>query len=271
MFRPMIHAPMLLKPRAAKSSSVVIVPPSWPNIRRKVRVAKANSSSVTPPTPRGSARSWLGPAPQPSTDIAVLWTRNLGIRSPISTDVYHRTDDAVWQSIPKERRIDIEMFRAWKGWHRRDRARVPHTGQCRLCSAAICILAFSTVSCRRCAPTGARLFPGINYQRRKNHLVRGPNHHRRLEWKSLLGNCQGQARTDFALLDRTLKRGGASFHNLATMTVFINDPRFDDHFVKMRHVMFPDGRFPASALITVSNFGQPGTRIEIQGVAIIGD
>ena len=110
MFRPMIHAPMLLKPRAAKSSSVVIVPPSWPNIRRKVRVAKANSSSATPPTPRGSARSWLGPAPQPSTDIAVLWTRSLGIRSPISTDVYHRTYDAVWRQFQRNGELILRCF-----------------------------------------------------------------------------------------------------------------------------------------------------------------
>jgi enamine deaminase RidA (YjgF/YER057c/UK114 family) len=39
----------------------------------------------------------------------------------------------------------------------------------------------------------------------------------------------------------------------------------------MRHEMFPDGKFPASALITVSNFAQPGIVIEIQGVAVIGE
>jgi 2-iminobutanoate/2-iminopropanoate deaminase len=35
--------------------------------------------------------------------------------------------------------------------------------------------------------------------------------------------------------------------------------------------MFPDGNFPASALITVSNFAAPGMMLEIQGVAVIGD
>jgi 2-iminobutanoate/2-iminopropanoate deaminase len=92
-----------------------------------------------------------------------------------------------------------------------------------------------------------------------------------LNGKSLVGDFQGQARTDFTLMDRTLKRSGGSLQNLVTMTVFINDPRNGDQFVKMRHEMFPDGKFPASALITVSNFAQPGILIEIQGVAVIGD
>ena len=92
-----------------------------------------------------------------------------------------------------------------------------------------------------------------------------------LNGKSLVGDFQGQARTDFALMDRTLKRSGGSLRNLVTMTVFINDPRYGDEFVKLRHEMFPDGKFPASALITVSDFAQPGILIEIQGVAVIGD
>ena len=92
-----------------------------------------------------------------------------------------------------------------------------------------------------------------------------------LNGKSLVGDFEGQARTDFALIDRTLKRSGGSLRNLVTMTVFINDPRYGDQFVKLRHEMFPDGKFPASALITVSNFAQPGILIEIQGVAVIGD
>ncbi len=92
-----------------------------------------------------------------------------------------------------------------------------------------------------------------------------------LNGKSLMGDFQGQARAVFAMMDRTLKRSGGSLQNLVTMTVFINDPRYGDQFVKMRHEMFPDGKFPASALITVSNFAQPGILIEIQGVAVIAE
>jgi 2-iminobutanoate/2-iminopropanoate deaminase len=92
-----------------------------------------------------------------------------------------------------------------------------------------------------------------------------------LNGKSLEGDFLGQARADFALMDRTLKRSGGSLQNLVTMTVFINDPRNGDPLVKMRHEMFPDGKFPGSALITVSHFAQPGILIEIQGVAVIGE
>jgi 2-iminobutanoate/2-iminopropanoate deaminase len=92
-----------------------------------------------------------------------------------------------------------------------------------------------------------------------------------LNGKSLIGDFQGQARVVFALMDRTLKRSGGSLRNLVTMTVFINDPRYGDQFVKLRREMFPDAKFPASALITVSDFAQPGILIEIQGVAVIGE
>jgi 2-iminobutanoate/2-iminopropanoate deaminase len=92
-----------------------------------------------------------------------------------------------------------------------------------------------------------------------------------LNGKPLAGDFLGQARTDFALMDRTLKRSGGSLHDVVTMTVFINDPRYGDEFIKLRHEMFPDGKFPASALITVSNFAQPGILIEIQGVAVIAN
>ena len=42
-----------------------------------------------------------------------------------------------------------------------------------------------------------------------------------------------------------------------------------DEFVKVRGEIFGDGRFPASALITVTAFARPGIVIEIQGVAVI--
>lgn len=84
------------------------------------------------------------------------------------------------------------------------------------------------------------------------------------------GRFEAQVRTIFSLLDKTLKRAGGSLANMVTMTVFIVDPRHGDKFVEMRGGFFPDGNFPASALITVSNFARPGMLIEIQGVAVIG-
>jgi enamine deaminase RidA (YjgF/YER057c/UK114 family) len=88
---------------------------------------------------------------------------------------------------------------------------------------------------------------------------------------SILGDFDAQTRTVFALMDKTLGRAGGTLQNLVTMTVFIADPRHGDRFVELRRAMFPDGRFPASALITVSGFARPGMLIEIQGVAVIDD
>jgi 2-iminobutanoate/2-iminopropanoate deaminase len=90
-----------------------------------------------------------------------------------------------------------------------------------------------------------------------------------LNGKPLLGDFQGQARTVFSLMDRTLKRDGASLKNLVNMTVFINDPRNGDQLVKLRQEFFPDGKYPASTMITVSDFAQPGMLIEIEGVAVV--
>ena len=84
------------------------------------------------------------------------------------------------------------------------------------------------------------------------------------------GNFEAQVKTIFSLLDKTLKSAGGNLANMVTMTVFINDVRLGDKFVEMRAGFFPGGNYPASALITVSNFARPGMLIEIQGVAVVG-
>jgi 2-iminobutanoate/2-iminopropanoate deaminase len=89
--------------------------------------------------------------------------------------------------------------------------------------------------------------------------------------KLVASDFEGQAREAFASMDRTLKREGGSLQNLVTMTVFVKDPRYGDQFVKLRREMFPDGKYPASALITVSGLAQPGMLVEIQGVAVISN
>ena len=86
----------------------------------------------------------------------------------------------------------------------------------------------------------------------------------------IAGNFEAQVKAIFGLIDKTLRRTGGSLANLVTMTVFINDPRHGDKFVELRKSYFPDGNYPASALITVSHFARPGMLIEIQGVAVIG-
>lgn len=84
------------------------------------------------------------------------------------------------------------------------------------------------------------------------------------------GNFEAQVKTIFSLLDKTLQRAGGKLANMVTMTVFITDPRLGDRFVEMRAGFFPDGNFPASALITISHLARPGMLIEIQGIAVIG-
>jgi 2-iminobutanoate/2-iminopropanoate deaminase len=86
----------------------------------------------------------------------------------------------------------------------------------------------------------------------------------------IAGNFEAQVRAIFAALDATLKRAGGTLADMVTMTVFINDPRHGDRFVELRKEFFPDGNYPASALITVAHFARPGMLIEIQGVAVIG-
>jgi len=89
--------------------------------------------------------------------------------------------------------------------------------------------------------------------------------------KDIGGNFEAPARRVFALMDQTLRRTGGTLASLVTMTVFIKDARYGDRFVQIRREMFPDGNFPGSALITVSNFARPGMEIEIQGIAVVGD
>lgn len=88
--------------------------------------------------------------------------------------------------------------------------------------------------------------------------------------RDISGHFEAQTRRVFALMDETLARAGGRLADLVTMTVFIKDPRYGDRFVAIRQGMFPDGRFPGSALITVTNFARPGIEIEIQGIAVIG-
>ena len=91
------------------------------------------------------------------------------------------------------------------------------------------------------------------------------------EGKDISGNFEAQTRRVFALMAETLRRAGGALTDLVTMTVFIKEPRHGDRFIEIRKELFSGGDFPASALITVSNFARPGIEIEIQGVAVIED
>ena len=83
-------------------------------------------------------------------------------------------------------------------------------------------------------------------------------------------NFEGQVQEIFSTLDRTIKAsGGTGLADMVTMTVFISDVRLGDRFIELRKQAFREC-FPASALITVTGFAQPGVLIEIQGVAVVG-
>ena len=89
--------------------------------------------------------------------------------------------------------------------------------------------------------------------------------------RDISGNFEAQTRRVFALIDATLRRVGGSLADLVTMTVFIKEARHGDRFVEIRRELFLGGEFPASALITVTNFARPGMEIEIQAVAVIAE
>lgn len=112
--------------------------------------------------------------------------------------------------------------------------------------------------------------PAVITQGGKTVWLAGQTATRDEQGNDISGNFEAQVRTIFSLIDKTLKRAGGGLANLVTMTVFIIDPRHGDTFVEMRKAFFPDGNYPGSALITVSNFARPGMLIEIQGVAVIG-
>ena len=89
---------------------------------------------------------------------------------------------------------------------------------------------------------------------------------------SIAEDVEAQARQIFKLMDQTLRKlGGTLQKNLVLMTVTMNDPRYGDKFFKVRKDVFPDGNYPASQALTISNFAIPGIKIEIQGMAVLDD
>ena len=89
--------------------------------------------------------------------------------------------------------------------------------------------------------------------------------------RSLAGDFEAQVRQAFSNIERTLAASGATLADIVSMTVYILDARHGDRFVEMRTSYFPDGRFPASALITVAGFAKPEMMIEIVPIAVVGD
>ena len=87
--------------------------------------------------------------------------------------------------------------------------------------------------------------------------------------KSLVGDFDGQVREVFRRLGETLEEAGGKLGDMVTMTVFITDARFGDHFTELRTEIFRDN-FPASALITIRGLARPDMLVEVQGMAVVG-
>jgi 2-iminobutanoate/2-iminopropanoate deaminase len=112
--------------------------------------------------------------------------------------------------------------------------------------------------------------PGVITEGGRIVWLAGQTGFRDEQGKEVVG-FEAQTRQAFKGIDAVLKKAGGSLANIVTMTVFINDPRNGDRFVAVRRELFSEGNYPASALITVSNFAAPGMMLEIQAVAVIGD
>jgi 2-iminobutanoate/2-iminopropanoate deaminase len=89
--------------------------------------------------------------------------------------------------------------------------------------------------------------------------------------KTLAGNLEGQARAILGKIDGALKRAGGSLKSVATMTVYLTDPRQLDPLVPIFREFFPDGNFPAKTTVTVSSLAVTGMLVEITAVAVIND
>ena len=90
------------------------------------------------------------------------------------------------------------------------------------------------------------------------------------EGNDISGNFEAQTREVFGLIEPRLAHYGGSLSDIVTMTVWLLDVRDGNRFVEIRSEYFSDGRYPSSALITVSAFAQPGIMIEIKPTAVIG-
>jgi enamine deaminase RidA (YjgF/YER057c/UK114 family) len=89
--------------------------------------------------------------------------------------------------------------------------------------------------------------------------------------RNLEGDFDGQCRQAFMNLAATLAQAGGALSDIVTMTVFITDARHGDRFIEIRKEFFPDGNYPASALISVAGLARPAMMVEIQCVAVAAD
>lgn len=79
----------------------------------------------------------------------------------------------------------------------------------------------------------------------------------------------GQVRTAFGRMRKTLESAGGKLSDIVTMTVFITDMANGTRFTQLRKEFFEEGRYPASALIGIKELARPEMMIEIQAIAVL--
>lgn len=84
---------------------------------------------------------------------------------------------------------------------------------------------------------------------------------------ALGGTFESKARAAFDAIQKTLAENGASLKDLVSLKVFIKAaPVNSMDFAKVMRDLFPDGKYPACTVVTVSYSPE---LIEIQGVAVV--
>lgn len=86
---------------------------------------------------------------------------------------------------------------------------------------------------------------------------------------SLEGDFDAQVRRTFAELETTLAREGATLDDIVSMNVYITDAALSKRFTDIRLEYYPDGNYPASALVTVAGLALPSMMVEIQPIAVV--
>ncbi len=79
-----------------------------------------------------------------------------------------------------------------------------------------------------------------------------------------------QAHGCFAAMKTALAEFGGTISDIVTMTVFITDMSHGHDFVAIRKEYFPDGKFPGSALIGISELAKSEMLVEVQAIAVVG-
>jgi 2-iminobutanoate/2-iminopropanoate deaminase len=79
-----------------------------------------------------------------------------------------------------------------------------------------------------------------------------------------------QAKQTFANLDRALRAGGSSLHNVIKVTIFLTDMANFSKIVELRGRYF-SSPYPADTIVQVSSLYSKDAMLEIEAIAIADD